>query len=495
VLAWLGLVAALWSGDASVGAGAAVVPLDDYEPAARRPALYTALEIGAVLLGGTAWYLRHGTDGSWTHGLQLSVWKRKVTGEDVDFDTDHYNTNAIGHPIDGTVFYQIARGNGFGPGASFIASAFASTFWEYFVELPEHPSLNDLILTPVGGAVIGEATYRLGRYLAVSGSGAANCVGAVLFSPVAALNDRPVCRRGSGLIPTARLELAVGLNRAVFDGDFVRDELALSFGTDIVSQRTYQRPGSGSVAITPGQWAALQGNLRIGENRLDGAWLDATAVWAGRYDRHYRRRAADETDPPLFAGPPEGWGWLLGIGSSFDYRLRDLPRVHDRIATVGVGGPAFELSARQGRALMRLTFNLQYAFGIVGSMAYRAGYATVIGEPIKSPLRDNGYYYAHGVVTAATMTADLGPVGFLADGRGGWYWSIDLGDPAQSTIRRDVLLHDSRYYVTAAMWTRALVGPFRFGLAYQHVWRNSAMADTAVSTTETDILATTAVVF
>jgi len=495
VLAWLAIAAALWTGGVTIDPLPPIVPVEENQPVARRPYLYTTLELGAVMVGGTIWYLRHGTDGSWERGFQLHTWKRKILGEDVDFDTDHYNTNAIGHPIDGAVYYQIARGNGFGPGGSFIASALASTFWEFFVELPEHPSLNDLILTPVGGAVIGEATYQLGRYLAVSGSGGVRCAGSVVFAPIAAFNDRPLCRTRGGVIPTAQLELSVGFNRAVFNGSFVRDELALSIGSDVVSQRAYQRPGSGAVVIRPGQWSSFYGDLRISTNRLDGAWLTARTVWAGRYARSYHTVVADETDLPAPAGPAEGWGWMLGLGSSFDYRLRDLPRVHDRIASAGIGGPAFELSARRAGALVRATFNAQYAFAILGSIVYRTAYPEVIGEAIKSPLRDNGYYYAHGVVTAATLALDLGAVGFLADGRGGWYWSIDAGDPAQTAIRDDVLLHDTRYYATGAMWTRPVVGPFRFGLSYQHVWRTSTMLDRTVEATETDVLFSAALTF
>ena len=40
---------------------------------------------------------------------------------------------------------------GWGRRASFIASVLGSTFWEYFVEIPEHPSLNDMIMTPSAG--------------------------------------------------------------------------------------------------------------------------------------------------------------------------------------------------------------------------------------------------------------------------------------------------------------------------------------------------------
>ena len=123
---------------------------------------------------------------------------------------------------------------------------------------------------------------------------------------------------------------------------------------------------------------------------------------------------------------------MLGLGSSFDYRLRDLPRVHDRIASVGLGGPMFEFSARAA-SLVRLSLSAQYAFAIVGSMAYRDDYPLVLGQTIKTPLRDSGYYYAHGLVYAATLNVDLGPIGFTGDARGGWYWSIDSAIPLNRT--------------------------------------------------------------
>jgi hypothetical protein len=45
------------------------------------------------------------------------------------------------------------------------------------------------------------------------------------------------------------------------------------------------------------------------------------------------------------------------------------------------------------------------------------------------------------------------------------------------------------------MWTRPVVGPFRFGLSYQHVWRTSAMLDRSVRATETDVLFSAALTF
>ena len=80
----------------------------------------------------------------------------------------------------------------------------------------------------------------------------------------------------SGLGPQSGL--AVGLNRAIFNGDVVRDELRLALGSEIVTQRAYMRQGRGSVAVTPGQWSALFGDARFGPGRLDGAWFHAHSV-------------------------------------------------------------------------------------------------------------------------------------------------------------------------------------------------------------------------
>jgi hypothetical protein len=513
VLAWLAVVAVLWTGDGAIAplapppapdpahAGSHVGPVQpllspvdgaadfDPRPVVGHPYLYTALEIALVLGAGTVWYLRNGIDDRWERALEWRAWQRKFLADDVTFDNDHFNTNAIGHPLDGAGFYQIARSNGLGPAGSFISSVLASTFWEYFVELPEHPSLNDMIMTPIAGSIIGETTYRLGRYLSRSGTTGPRCVGAFLFAPLAAINDRPICRAGVGLLPWAKLGFATGVGRAIFNGNLVKEQVALAVGSEVVTLRAYERPGSGMAAVTPGQWTALYLDTRWGDSRLAGVWFHAGTVWGGRYDRNFRA-AGDETDVPVSGARPRGWGTMLGLGSVFDYRLRDLPTMHDRSATLGLGGPMFELSAR-GRVHVRLKLSAQYAFAIMGSMAYRNDYPTVFGQTIKTSLRYSGYYYAHGVTSAATLNVDLGPVGFTGDARGSWYWSIDSGDPSQSVLDREVLLRDSRIYLTGAMWSRPMSG-LRFGLTVEHVRRASFMLDSTVIGTEENILATAA---
>ena len=78
-------------------------------------------------------------------------------------DKDNFRTNFIEHPLSGAAYYSIARHSGFSAWESFGFSAFSSTFlWEYGLEaIFERPSINDLIVTPVIGSLIGEVFYKI----------------------------------------------------------------------------------------------------------------------------------------------------------------------------------------------------------------------------------------------------------------------------------------------------------------------------------------------
>jgi hypothetical protein len=88
-------------------------------------------------------------------------WKENVKNGPV-MDRDDWTINYIGHTYFGAVYYTLARHNGFTAQESFLYSALMSTFfWEYGVEaLAEKPSIQDLIITPVFGAIVGEQFYR-----------------------------------------------------------------------------------------------------------------------------------------------------------------------------------------------------------------------------------------------------------------------------------------------------------------------------------------------
>ncbi|GAL04798.1 ubiquitin-protein ligase [Photobacterium aphoticum] len=78
------------------------------------------------------------------------------------WDKDDHVLNYIMHPYFGGVYYTAARHSGFNEWESFLYSATMSTFfWEYGVEgFAEVPSIQDIIVTPLFGAAVGEWMFQ-----------------------------------------------------------------------------------------------------------------------------------------------------------------------------------------------------------------------------------------------------------------------------------------------------------------------------------------------
>ena len=78
------------------------------------------------------------------------------------WDQDHWYHNYLGHPYAGSVYYNTVRCQGASPVQSFFFSATMSMWWEYAVEaVAEHPSTQDLLVTPITGALMGEAVHHM----------------------------------------------------------------------------------------------------------------------------------------------------------------------------------------------------------------------------------------------------------------------------------------------------------------------------------------------
>jgi hypothetical protein len=90
----------------------------------------------------------------------LWKWKENVKAGPV-WDKDNWVLNWITHPYCGGIYYMTARSSGFTIIESFGYSAIMSTFfWEYGIEaFAEVPSIQDLIITPVVGSVVGEGFF------------------------------------------------------------------------------------------------------------------------------------------------------------------------------------------------------------------------------------------------------------------------------------------------------------------------------------------------
>lgn len=100
----------------------------------------------------------------------FSRWWRNVHLGPV-WDKDSPVFNYVLHPYAGAAYYMGARSNGFNMWGSFLYSFCISTFfWEYgFEAFNEIPSVEDLIITPVVGSLLGEGFYVAKRYIVSNG--------------------------------------------------------------------------------------------------------------------------------------------------------------------------------------------------------------------------------------------------------------------------------------------------------------------------------------
>lgn len=76
------------------------------------------------------------------------------------WDNDPFQTNQLGHPFHGSIFYNSFRANGYNFWQSAAATAVGSYIWESTAE-NQAPAPNDFINTTFGGIVLGEMTHRL----------------------------------------------------------------------------------------------------------------------------------------------------------------------------------------------------------------------------------------------------------------------------------------------------------------------------------------------
>ncbi len=109
-------------------------------------------------------------------------------------DKDDWAVNYIGHPLSGAFYYTMVRHQGFTALESAAFSFCMSTFfWEYGLEaFAEIPSIQDLILTPLIGSLIGEVFYSWGNAIErndgkLLGSKGLGKTATVLMNPAGAL--------------------------------------------------------------------------------------------------------------------------------------------------------------------------------------------------------------------------------------------------------------------------------------------------------------------
>ena len=139
-----------------------------------------------------------------------------------------------------------------------------------------------------------------------------------------------------------------------------------------------------------------------------------------------------------------------------------------------------ELAARRGPLALRANFAASYGFGQVTSLAYAQAAGEFTNVTIKTELKEEGYYYAQGLLTFLNVEAELSDVRLTLGGRGQTFWSFNTDDERQSSIQDNFSLRDTRLYLSAVASWQPFGGPIRLAAEFDDDARDSRLPGTRV---------------
>ena len=383
--------------------------------------LRAVLEHQGLFVLGLLWYvtttdIRH----DWDLGYRWDAFEDKLTGAAIKIDTNRFGTNFIGHPVGGTGYYIAARSNGLSIPEAFGFSVAGSLLWEYFGEVTEIISANDMVVTPFGGMAIGESTTQLGAFFDRSRPTVGHRVLSTVFAPLRAVNR---AMDAEPLEPSPALD----------ERGFPRDEwhrfrlFALSgaarqartrelsgttfatFGVEASSRLArlpdYDGAGRHSLGFGNANLSHLELRASGSEYGLDHLSFECGFLLGGYYLRDATRNARGELS---------GGGLVAGIATSFLYSLHDYDtdrvRPTDRIARVTPLGVVFEHQGALGPLRVDARVDVGPDFGGVQPYALPSGVWAETPGDFEPVTRIHGYYHSLGAHFASSLELGAGPI-------------------------------------------------------------------------------------
>lgn len=105
-------------------------------------------------------------------------------------DKDLWTINFIGHPYQGSIYYNSLRSQGASIFQSSLFNLGNIVVWEYVIEGGmERPSIQDLIVTPLIGGILGELTHRVAKKMKKNGYNFGEKVFISIINPSFAINN------------------------------------------------------------------------------------------------------------------------------------------------------------------------------------------------------------------------------------------------------------------------------------------------------------------
>jgi hypothetical protein len=364
------------------------------------------LELGAVMGLGVTWYETQIELNKKDFDFQRSwssQWERIATGRGFRFDDNEPVLN-VGHAFVGMYEHQLARTNNGTLLQSFLFDLTASSVWELAVEHREVFSLNDTVVTSVGGMALGEPIYQMGAFFARSG-GWRNRLLATLFSPPTGVTALLEGGRGTRPMLDAhgfaddgyhRFALSAGGTAPAFGGaPDAAPAMAARLDMELFNLRSYGREGQVSRALRGGEASRVQVDYAGTRDDLQALTIATRTSLFGRYAQNVTGEGTARS----------GRSVLVAAGSAFDLSLDDHGRFTDFLTAVHAIGPTADASLYRGPFALRVAADVYGDFAMVRPFALDPDAPAELLAGTKSVLQNQHYYYALGVTAAARAEA------------------------------------------------------------------------------------------
>ncbi len=461
-----------------------------------------ALELGAVYTLGAVWYEAtvdlNRLDFDFDRTVS-SQWDRLIGGRGYRFDDNDRTTN-IAHAFVGRTYHGLARTNHATMLQAFLFDLTASSIWESVFENREVFSINDTIVTSVGGVSLGESAFQLGELFARSAPTWRNRLILTLFSPARAflslteggrlphptsvdrhgiaddVYHRFVLSAGGSFATTATSSAPAGA--ATTSSAAPSSSFAAHLDMELINLRAYGREGKTQRSLSGGEATGLSVGYEGTTERLDELTVSARTSLFGTFAQDVAGDAGDQ----------HGGALIFAAGSAFDLGLTEGERPQDFVTAIHMIGPTADALIYRGPMTFRLSSDVYGDFAMVRPFALGPDAPAAVLDSTKSVLREHDYYYAMGLTAAARAEARYAHVRAGAAFEWSGYDSIDGLDRAQDAytsptgvyhpgVTDDFAITDQRVKVRVYTELPTPVNDLRFGLSFDLQHRSGEMKD------------------
>ncbi|HYA49364.1 MAG TPA: DUF3943 domain-containing protein [Burkholderiales bacterium] len=379
------------------------------------------------------------------------------------FDSNNFKLNWT-HSLAGGIYYIMVRTNYASWFDSWAMACLASTIWEGGVEWKEVISINDQIMTGLGGFATGEPWYQIGEYLSHQRSFLLRALG--WFNPMVKVNrwlDRKDPATKDYIQPAWHdLGLTAGMRHLASSGKPAETAAYVGLHTMLLTLPDYGKPGEVDKAVKDVYASEISLDYAERHGHADETNLTLGAVTWG----HLWQKIGDDLT---------GHSLIIGLGSSFQYFKKkpidyydsaqlpvtpqdlgsnldlSLPRnFTDKLAIAHVAGPVLDWTIFRRGWRLRTIATASVDFGLINSLAlnaYSELHHTLPDDTIKGmkeTLVYYGYYYGFGGTFSGQSELEWGGFRARALASFGAWGSADFRHRYPGQITNDAHGGDNR---------------------------------------------------